>query len=407
MLERGLAVLPKLRETPERRRRELDFQIALGQTLTVTLGPGTPAVAGVYARAEELRQEVGDMRQHIAVLRGLRRAMQGRGEPNKARPLAEEFLRLARQAHDVALVMEGHIALGVCLFYLGHVATAHTHLEKGLNIDAARCLQTHIFPPGQDLRVLGLTYDAMTLWVLGYPEHALERSQQALHLAEEVAQPWTQAMALGYAALVHVLRGDRQAALEKASATIQLATEQGISPWVGRGMMLRGWAIAAQGQEVEGVAQMQEGYSIWQANGQELGNPFWLSLLGEGYARAGHVEEGVRVLAEASALVHTRGLRVWEAELNRLQGELWLQRVTRKRTTSSAEIFLGQALQIAIAQQAKSLELRAAMSLSRLWQRQGNKNAARERLEESYHWFTEGFDTADLQEAMALRAVLA
>ena len=152
---------------------------------------------------------------------------------------------------------------------------------------------------------------------------------------------------------------------------------------------------------------MQEGYSIWEANGQELGNPFWLSLLGEGYSRAGHVEEGVRVLAEASALVYTRGLRVWEAELNRLQGELWLQRVTSKRTTSSAEIFLGQALQIAIAQQAKSLELRAAMSLSRLWQRQGNKNAARERLEESYHWFTEGFDTADLQEAMALRAVLA
>ena len=101
----------------------------------------------------------------------------------------------------------------------------------------------------------------MALWVLGYPEQALQRSRRAMHLAEEVAQPWTLAMALGYAALVHVLRGDRQAALEKAEATIQLATEQGISPWIGRGMMLRGWALAEQGQETEGVAQMQEGFS--------------------------------------------------------------------------------------------------------------------------------------------------
>ena len=146
----------------------------------------------------------------------------------------------------------------------------------------------------------------MALWVLGYPAQALERSRRALHLAEEVAQPWTLAMALGYAALVHVLRGDRQAALERAEATIQLATEQGISPWIGRGMMLRGWALAEQGQEAEGLAQMQQGLAVWQANGQELGKPFWLALLGEGYARAGQVEEGLRVLAEASAMAQTR-----------------------------------------------------------------------------------------------------
>ena len=254
LLRRGLAVLPKLPETPERRRRELDLQIALGQVLTVTQGPGTPAVASVYARAEELCQEVGDVQQRIAVLRGLRRATQGQGEPKKAEPLAEVFLRLAQQAQDAALLMEGHVALGVCLFYLGHVATAHTHLENGLAIDDAQRPPTHSFPAGQDLRVLGLTYDAMALWVLGYPEQALQRSRRAMRLAEEAAQPWTLAMALGYAALVHVLRGDRQAALEKAEATIELATEQGISPWVGRGMMLRGWALAEQGLEAEGLA---------------------------------------------------------------------------------------------------------------------------------------------------------
>jgi hypothetical protein len=172
-----LAVLPKLPETPGRSTCELDFQIALGQVLTVTQGPGTPAVASAYARAEELCQQVGEVRQRIAVLRGLHRAAQGQGEPARAQPLAEKFLRLARQAQDTALLIEGHVALGVCLFYLGSVATAHTLLEEGLVIDHVQCPPTHIFPAGQDLRILGLTYDAMALWVLGYPDQALQRSR--------------------------------------------------------------------------------------------------------------------------------------------------------------------------------------------------------------------------------------
>jgi hypothetical protein len=138
-----------------------------------------------------------------------------------------------------------------------------------------------------------------------------------------------------------------------------------------------------------------------------LSKTFWLVLLAEGYARVGQVAEGQQVLAEASALAHTRELRVWEAELNRLWGELLLQQADQERDRSSAETYFRQAFEIAFNQQAKSLELRAAMSLSRLWQQQGKKNAARERLEKSYHWFTEGFDTADLQEAKALLDQLA
>jgi DNA-binding winged helix-turn-helix (wHTH) protein/predicted ATPase len=407
LLRRGLAVLPKLPESSERHTRELALRIALGQVLTVTQGPGASEVAGIYARAEELCREVGDVQQRIAVLRGLRRAAQGQGEPRRAQPLAEEFLRLAQQTQNAALLIEGHMALGVCLFYLGHVATAHTHLENGLAIDDAQRPQTHIFPSGQDLRVLGLAYDAMALWVLGYPDQALQRLRRAIRLAEGAAQPWTLAMALGYAALVHVLRGDRQAALEMAEATIQLATEQGVFSWIGRGIMLRGWALADHGQVTEGLAQMQRGFADWQANGQELGKTFWLALLAEGYARVGQVAEGQQVLAEASALAQTRELRVWEAELNRLWGELLLQQADQERDQSSAETYFRQALEIAFNQQAKSLELRAAMSLSRLWQQQGKKNAARERLEKIYYWFTEGFDTADLQEAKALLDQLA
>jgi hypothetical protein len=278
------------------------------------------------------------------------------------------------------LLIEGHVALMVCLFYLGHVAAANTHLENGLAIDDPEHPQTYIFPSGQDLRVLGLAYDAMALWVLGYQGQALQRSRRAIHLAEGAAQPWTVAMALRYAALVNVLHGDRQAALERAEATIQLATAQGIFPWVGRDVMLQRWALAEQGREVEGVA-------------------------------------------------HTRGLRVWEAELNRLQGELLLRQAVAgrhrpppadppastgrdvwvrdpSRLCIEAEACFRQALENAHEQHAKSLELRATMSLSRLWQQLGNTSVARERLKESYHWFTESFDTADLRKAMALREAL-
>jgi DNA-binding winged helix-turn-helix (wHTH) protein/tetratricopeptide (TPR) repeat protein len=429
-LSRGLAVLPRLPDLLERTQVELDLQITLGQTLTVTQGPGAAAVARAYARAEDLCQQVGDINQRIAVLRGLRRAMQGRGDPQRAHPLAEEFLRLAQQGQDAALLIEGLVALGVCLFYLGHVATAHAHLQEGLALYDAQRSRAHIFPAGQDLGVLGLTYDAMALWVLGYPEQALEQSRRAMNLAEEVAHPWALAMALGYAAVVCVLRGDRQAALERAEATIQLATAQGVFPWIGRGMMLRGWVLAEQGRTREGLAQIQQGLALWQANGQELGKPFWLALLGECYAKLGQVGEGLRVIAEALAMAQTRHLRFWEAEVHRLRGELLFRQLAgmdtgsalaaRPRSTTTderataqvsllteAEDCFRQSLDIARRQCSKSLELRAAMSVSRLWQRWGKTEAARRQLEESYTWFTEGFDTADLQEARSRLAALA
>ena len=212
--------------------------------------------------------------------------------------------------------------------------------------------------------------------------------------------------------------------MERVETTIRLATEQGVLPWVGRGMMLRGWALAELGQERAGLAQLQEGLTAWQANGQELGKPFWLGLLGARYAQVGQVGEGLQVIAEALAMAQTREMRIWEAELYRLQGELLLQLAASgsgmafpaeppqspktgvwatgpSHLFNEAEACFRQATEIARGQHAKSLELRATMSWSRLWQ-QGKKSAARQCLEESYHWFTEGFDTADLRHAKVL-----
>jgi len=400
LLGHALTLLPRLSEMSERTAAELDLQIALGQVLTVSQRPGAAEVASAYARAEVLSQQRTTIPQRIAVVRGLRRVMEGRGEPTKAQPLAEEFLRLAQEAGDAALLIEGDVALGVCSFYRGHMSTAHSHLQAGLAIYDAERPHTYVFPAGQDLGILALAYDAMALWVLGYPQQALEQSCRALHLAEDVAQPWARATALGYAAVMCAWRKERQTAFERAEATIQLATEYDVSPWIGRGMMLRGWALAEQGQQEEGLGQIQQGLATWQANGQELGKSFWLALLGEGYARAAQVEPGLRVIAQGLAMAQTRDVRVWEAELHRLQGELWLQRAPGE--TWEAETCFRQAIDVARRQQATSLELRATMSLCRLWQQHGMQDAAHQLLTACYHRFSEGFDSADLQEARGL-----
>ena len=179
-----------------------------------------------------------------------------------------------------------------------------------------------------------------------------------------------------------------------------LSTEQGFSHWLVVGTLMRGWALAAQGQEAEGIAQMHQALAARRAAGAELGRSCWLTLLAEAYGGMGQAEEGLALLAEALAVVNNSRECHWEAELYRLRGELLLKRPVSDE--QQAEACFSQALDIARHQQAKSWELRAAMSLSRLWQRQGRRAEARKLLAPVYGWFTEGFDTADLQEAKAL-----
>jgi predicted ATPase len=180
--------------------------------------------------------------------------------------------------------------------------------------------------------------------------------------------------------------------------------EQGFALWVPGGTVLRGWALTAQGQMEEGIAQMRQGMTAWQATGAEADRPYYLALLAEGYGKAGRTEAGLHVLAEALAVVDAIEERYYAAELYRLQGELLLARSAEQH--AEAETCFRQALDVARQQQAKSWELRAAMSLSRLWQKQGKQAEAHALLAPVYGWFTEGFDTADLQEAKALLEAL-
>jgi len=264
--------------------------------------------------------------------------------------------------------------------------------------------RSHLALYGHDPGVLCLSYAARALWLLGYPDQALQRSHEVLAVAQQLSHPHSLVFALYCAGRVHQFRREGQAALERAEALIAFAREQALPHWVASGTILRGWALAEQGRVEEGIAQMHQGLSGRRATGAELGRPYYLAQLAETYGKAGQAEAGLRVLDEALAAVHKTGERQHEAELHRLKGALLL--VQDGADTQEAERCFRQAMDVACRQQAKSLELRAATSLSRLWQQQGKCAEAHKLLAPIYGWFTESFDTADLQEAKTLLEAL-
>jgi predicted ATPase len=206
-------------------------------------------------------------------------------------------------------------------------------------------------------------------------------------------------------AQLHYSRREWQTAQAHAEAALALATEHGFGRYVASGGLARGAALAAQGQGEAGIALMRQGLDALQATGSAVGMPFHLARLAEAYGQVGQLEEGLHLLAEALAVVDTTGGRQWEAELYRLHGELLLRQTVPD--APQAEAYFQRALDVARRRQAKSWELRAAMSLARLWQQQGKRAEAHELLAPIYGWFTEGFDTADLQDAKALLDELA
>ena len=385
-LTKGLELLNTLPDTPEHRQQELDVQTTLGLALSATKGLAAPEVAAAYHRARALCQKVGETPQLFLVLRGLVPFYVGRGELQTARELGEQMLSLAQRGHDPARLADAHIMLGNALFFLGEFGAARTHMEQGISNTTHR-------------EIIRLSRLAQILWHLGYPDQALQRSQEALTLARERAQPdrWL-AVALIYAAHLHGSRREGHIAYEQAEAALVLSREQGFAFRLAEATMVRGWALIEQGQGESGIAQIRQGIAAERATGGRLAGH--LALLAKACWNLGQREEGLRVVAEALAIGNSNGEGRWTAELYRLQGELLLTLASEHH--AEVETCFQQALDAARRQQAKSWELRAAMSLARLWQRQGKRNAAYELLAEVYGWFTEGFDTADLQEAKAL-----
>ncbi len=430
LLTRGLELLKTLPQTLEHSQQELTLQITLGVPLTATKGYAAAEVGKVYTRARELCREMGEAPQLIPVLFGLWRFYVQRAELQTARELAEQCLSLAERVHDPARLLRAYNTLGVTLFYLGELPSAREHLEQAIALYNPQ--QQRSLAVVQDPMVACLSYTAWVLWYLGYPGQALKRNHEALTLAQELSHPYSLTQALFFAAELHHLRQEAQAVQERAEAVIRLAAEQGFPFWLAQGTSLRGWALVKQGQRREdGIVQIRQGLAVYQDTGAELGRPYYLAELAEACGLVGQAEEGLHVLAEALMAV-CKSREFSETEICRLKGELTLQKfqvsgskfqVENSRvgiahheeslakagtvggahpTEAEAEECFHKAIEIARKQQAKSLELRAVTSLSRLWQQQGKKEEARQMLAEIYAWFTEGFDTKDLQEAKVL-----
>ena len=404
-LTTGLELLKSLPDTPERTQQELTLQMALGVPLMATKGLAALEVGKAYARARELCQQLGETPQLFHVLRGLLQFYTARAEHKIGRELAELCLRLAQSTRDPALLMEAHYPLGNNLFYLGEFVLAREHFEQSLALYDSRQHHSHAFRYGQDTGVVCLSREAWVLYSLGYPDQAAKLSHKAIALAEELSHPHSLVYALSSAAVLHQYRREGQIVQEQAEAAITLSTERGFTLWVAWGTILRGWALAEQGRGEEGVAQIRQGLAAYQATAAEAAQPYLLALLAEAYEKAGQVEEGLAMLADALEMTNKNGERWYEAETYRIKGELILQskvQSPRFKVEEEAEECFQQAIDVARHQSAKSLELRAATSLARLWQSQGKKSEAHDLLAPVYGWFTEGFDTQDLQEAKTL-----
>jgi predicted ATPase len=399
-LTTGIALLTTLPETPARTQQAVTLHLALGAALQMTKGLAAPEVEQAYTQARAWCQQLGETPALVPVLFGLWRFYLERPQLHTARELGDTLLRLAQRAHDPALAVLAHQALGVTWFYLGGLPAARTHLEEAIaryTPDQRRTPAFRIGPdPGAGCRI----FAAWALWVLGYPAQALARIHEALALAHELSHPYSLAYARFHAAFVSQYRRDVLAVHEHAEAAVALATAQGFPLIVAYGTSLRGWTLALQGQGEAGLSQLRQGIAAQRATGGAVLVPYRCTVLAEVSAHLGYPADGLQALAEAHTLVEQQEDRYWAAEIARLRGVVLLRQPGTP--PAEAETWLQRALDVARRQEAKSLELRAAMSLSRLWQQHGKQVEARALLAPVYGWFTEGFDTADLQEAKAL-----
>jgi tetratricopeptide (TPR) repeat protein len=393
---RALTLLKSLPETPERDQTELVLQVGLVVPLQTAKGFGDPELDAVLARVRELCRQVGDTPQLMPALGLLAIVLGNRGEHRAACEVAAQNLDLAERMGDSVSIALAHYSLGWNRIFLGESARTRTHLEQVVAFYDPHQHRSLAFIYGHDFGVAALSTLAWALWFLGYPDQASRREQEALALAQELGHPFSLALAYGLGGVRHVFSRDVQRALESSEACIRLATEHEFPYWLMLGYSAQGGALVRCGQVEEGIRQISQAQI--QAVGAEGGETFGLTLLAEACAKLGRVEEGLDLLAEALEIVYSKEQHWYEVEAYRLRGELLLMRGDEP----GAEVSFHEAVKVARQQDAKSWELRATTSLCRLWQRQGRREEARKCLAEIYGWFTEGFDTADLQEAKAL-----
>ena len=398
--DRGLAILPALPEGTDRDGCEIELQLARGLSLLTTEGFISAEAAGAYSRARQLAENRSDPRQLFMAIFGLWVSANGRGGMVECRKFSHRLQQLTAADADEELRLQAHHSAWTTCLFSGEPAAAHEHCEAGRRLyDPERHRLHRQLYGGHDPGPCALYMGAQAHWLLGHPDTGVQIGNEALALAERIAHPFTLGAALVMQAMVHLDRDEPEMALQRIEAAEVLAVEQRIG-LVLEPQILRGAVMTAQGAFQEAIDRLREG--LTQPRAIRLRH-YGLVRLAEALSRQGeHVEALVRVKEGLDDQERT-GQRRWEAELHRLEG---LALLGLNRLDEAGAVF-EEALRIARKQQAKSYELRAAMSLARLWGEQGRRGEARELLAPVYGWFTEGFDTADLKDAKALLDQLA
>ncbi len=428
LARRGLELLQSVPAGPKRDRQELMLHMALSGPLMATKGHGSTEVEEIYRRVQDLCQQVADSRQVFFVLTGLIAFYGIRANHAMAKKLSEHLMDMTEGERDPDLLLHSTHALGFALSYIGELARSRELMQQAIGIYDHRRHSQYSALYAIDLGVDARCQNARNLWLLGCPDQAVASIREALALAEKISHPFSLALALLFDAKIHQLRRDTQKALQQAERALEFSKEHGlpqIAAWAG---VWRGWALTEQGRKEEGIARMRESLAAQRAMGSA--RPHFLVLLAESLVKAGEAAEALAVLAEAFDVVHVTGECYYEAELHRLKGETLLSQAAGQPAVAAylssaagqgtdfsksqsivaspeyyleAEACFRRALEVARRQGARSLELRAAMSLVRLSQSGSDvQRQSKNELQEIYNWFTEGFDTKDLQDAKGM-----
>jgi len=417
---RALELIGALPEDRERDRSELQLLLAAGPVLIALKGFGSPEAERAYTRALELCELLDNPPELYPASFGLWVMYFLRGEFTKAYALAEQLLHRAQISSELTPLPLAEMALGNASYQMGMLSLARKHVEQAMShYDPDLHGPATIRDMGFDARVSGLSAIALTLWHLGYPDQALARAKEGLALAQGLSHLHSLAHAEFFVGFVHQYRREASAARAHAESVIALSAEQGFALWSAWATTLRGSAMTQQGHREEGVSQIQDGLAMSLAAGIKLSRPDFLCMMAEVQMEAGRLDHALHALTEALAAADEHENRLCEAEGYRLKGELLLKQGhterTKARQTSRQDVLVigdsnaaearssfERAIGITRKQSAKSWELRATTSLARLLAKQGQTENARRMLADIYNWFTEGFDTKDLQEAKQL-----
>jgi predicted ATPase/class 3 adenylate cyclase len=407
-IAKGLELLKSVPNSPMRIRQEVELLTTLGPALMATKGPANTEVKKVYDRARVLCEQVGQTSQLFPVLFGLWRFYLLRADFDPARDLAKKLLALALQiehkgGQETPFILDAYFALGVTLFWRGDFDLAHRNFKRVIALYDPRQHSNHVFLLGQDPLFVCLCYDAFTQWALGYSDQALEKIQAAVTMAQERNHPFSLAYALFGIAKIYQLCLNIDATRQWAEKAIALSSDKGFPYFSSISGILRGWAIARQGDITEGITQINHCLRTLSNTESEVNKTYYLALLAEAHWNNSEIEEGLSVLAEAVTMAEKSKEHWYEAELLRLRGNLLLVQDGDKE---KAEGCFRRSLEVARRQNAISFELRTAISLCKLWQENDRSREAQELLRNIYERFSEGFGTKDLQDARTLLEAL-